>query len=273
MTAERWAQGVRHQLGLGRLLPLGGPGDGAWIVEGVAAAVLRRAAAGVRGVRPGRLRIALTDPDDAQEPAVPPPPGALPPGPLRVTADFAATAAEPLPATASRLRAALTATATAALGLTVTEVDLRVTDLLEEGDEDVTADAPDVLDGIEGFDGPGAGGVPDAGVAEDGVRPSGVSRAPEGADPDDVRAGAAALGVPGVAGLAALGGIGRAVHLEERGGDGAALPRPHARVEIAVAPDHRPSDVAREVRTAVETALPNHPTVAVVVTAVTDPGT
>ncbi|MGW0417238.1 nucleopolyhedrovirus P10 family protein, partial [Streptomyces collinus] len=40
MTADGWTQGVRHQLALGRLLPLGGPRDGAWIAEGAAAAVL-----------------------------------------------------------------------------------------------------------------------------------------------------------------------------------------------------------------------------------------
>ncbi|MYT04947.1 nucleopolyhedrovirus P10 family protein, partial [Streptomyces sp. SID5470] len=33
MTAEQWARTVRRQLGLGRLLPLGGPRDGAWISE------------------------------------------------------------------------------------------------------------------------------------------------------------------------------------------------------------------------------------------------
>src|SRR5215510_5456407 len=100
MTAERWTHtAVRHQLGFGRLLPLGGAHDGAWITEGAAEAVLRRACQELRGLRLDVLRIALADPEDARDPVVPPPPSALPPGPLRVTAEFAATAAEPLPTT------------------------------------------------------------------------------------------------------------------------------------------------------------------------------
>ena len=125
MTADRWTQAVRNQLGLGRLLPLGGDGDGAWITEAAAAAVLRRAAHHVPGVRLGSLRLSLADPDSTPEPAVPPPPSALPPGSLRITADFTATPAVPLPAIASRLRSVLASTATDRLGLRVTEVDLR----------------------------------------------------------------------------------------------------------------------------------------------------
>ncbi|WRZ93700.1 hypothetical protein OHB54_34445 [Streptomyces sp. NBC_01007] len=138
MTADRWTQVVRHQLGLGRLLPLGLPRDGAWITEEAAESALRRAADSVDGVRLGALRIALADPDRTGTPAVPPPPSALPPGPLRVTAEFLASAdpavpdIEPLPATAARLRLALATAATRGLGLDVTEVDLQVTDLLEE---------------------------------------------------------------------------------------------------------------------------------------------
>src|SRR4051812_28460432 len=139
MTAERWAQTVRHQLGLGRLLPLGGPRDGAWISEEAAGAVLRRAVEEMRGVRLDALRIALADPEDVSEPAVPPPPSALPPGPLRVTAEFAATAAVPLPTTAALLRAALAAAAGELLGLAVAEVDLRVAALLDEEPAPVSA--------------------------------------------------------------------------------------------------------------------------------------
>ncbi|MER5829185.1 nucleopolyhedrovirus P10 family protein, partial [Streptomyces mirabilis] len=51
MTADRWTQAVRRQLGLGRLLPLGHPRDGAWIAEEAADAFLRRAAADVPAVR------------------------------------------------------------------------------------------------------------------------------------------------------------------------------------------------------------------------------
>ncbi|MEV7887178.1 nucleopolyhedrovirus P10 family protein [Streptomyces sp. NPDC002817] len=231
MTADRWAQTVRHQLGLGRLLPLGGAHDGAWIAEEAAEAVLRRAVRGLRGVRLDRLRISLADPEDVHDPVVPPPPSALPPGPLRVTADFAATADEPLPATAALLRTALSTAATQRLGLTVTEVDLRVTSLLDAEPE-----------------------------AEPVRRPE-----PASAEPADDPAAAAALSVPGVTGLTAA--LGRAVQIEERQGE-TALPRRHVRVEVAVDAERRAVDVARAVRQEVGKALPGHPTVAVLVTAV-----
>jgi hypothetical protein len=79
---------------------------------------------------------------------------------------------------------------------------------------------------------------------------------------------AAALAVPGVARLTGtLGGLGRAVHIEGRQGEGA-LARLHARVEVAVRADHRALDVAQEVRARVGEVLPGHPTVAVLVTRV-----
>ncbi|WP_128436616.1 nucleopolyhedrovirus P10 family protein [Streptomyces cyaneus] len=242
-TADRWTQAVKRQLGLGRLLPLGGPHDGAWIAEGAAEAVLRRAAEDMRGVRLDALRIALVDPDDADEAAVPPPPSALPPGPLRVTADFAATAAEALPTTADRLRGLLATAATEGLGLTVTEVDLRVTALLDEDAQPAPVRQPE------------------------------PTRAAEPGSPDEERVAAAALAVPGVTGLTgALGGLGRAVHIEERQDeerqDEAALPRRHVRVEIAVSADRRSVEVAREVREWVGEALADRPTVAVLITAV-----
>ncbi|MEV5172707.1 nucleopolyhedrovirus P10 family protein [Streptomyces flaveolus] len=240
MTVDRWTQWVRQQVGLGRLLPLGGPRDGAWITEAAAGAVLRRAVAdGAPGVRLGVLRIALADPRDVTEPVVPAPPSALPPGPLRVTADFAATAAEPLPTAASRLRRALTGAATERLGLAVTEIDLRATDLLE----------------------------PDAPAAPATGTPQPPS-AHEPADTDRTTVAEAALAVPGVLRLTgALGGLGRAVHIEEHA-DEAALPRRHVRVELTTAASRRTVDVAREVRAAVRDALPDRPTVAVLVTAV-----
>ncbi|KKD08469.1 hypothetical protein [Streptomyces sp. WM6386] len=231
MTADRWAQTVRHQLGLGRLLPLGGAHDGAWIAEEAAEAVLRRAVRELRGVRLDRLRISLADPQDVHDPVVPPPPSALPPGPLRVTAEFAATADEPLPAMAALLRTALATAATDRLGLTVTEVDLRVTSLLDEAPE-----------------------------ADPVRRPE-----PASAGPADDPAAIAALSVPGVTGLTAA--LGRAVQVAERQGE-TALPRRHVRVEVAVDAEHRVVDVARAVRREVGKALPGHPTVAVLVTAV-----
>lgn len=125
------ADAVRRRLGLGRLLPLGGAADGAWLSEQAAEAMLRRAANQVPEVVLGRLRLALADPDSAEPPAVPPPPSALPPGPLRIEADFAASARDPLPAASAALRAVLFTAAADLLGLEVAEVDLRVTELLD----------------------------------------------------------------------------------------------------------------------------------------------
>jgi hypothetical protein len=259
-----WTQAVRHQLGLGRLLPLGGPRDGAWLTERAADSVLRRVARHVPGVRLGTLRLALADPEQTYVAAVPPPPSALPPGPLRISAEFAATAdltapeAEPLPMTATRLRTALASAAEERLGLTVTDVDLRVTGLLGA---DAGADETDVH--------PGEGQR----TKEPEPRPE--DRPDSGPDDDESRVAAATLSVPGVARLTgALGGLGRAVHIEEHADEDhageAALPRRHVRVEIEVHADERALDVAREVRSTVTEALPDHPSVAVLVTGVTD---
>ncbi|POX47219.1 nucleopolyhedrovirus P10 family protein [Streptomyces sp. Ru71] len=267
MTAERWTRDVRQRLGLGRLLPLGGPLDGAWLAETAAREFLGRACADLPGVLLGGVRIGLADPADTAEPVVPAPPSALPPGPLRLTAEFSATAAEPLPAAADRLRAALSAAATEGLGLAVTQVDLRVVALL---DEDPRGAEPESADGTRPAAEPaGDGGAWAAGGDDTG---GGAAWAAGGGDAgtDEARAAAAALAVPGVARLtSSLGGLGRPVALVERGHDGtAALPRLHARVEIAVHAGHRPVDVARAVRTAVTQSLPERPTVAVLVTAV-----
>ncbi|WP_264931918.1 nucleopolyhedrovirus P10 family protein [Streptomyces sp. A012304] len=237
MTADRWTRAVREQLGLGRLLPLGGPRDGVWIAEGAAEAVLRQASRELRGVRLGTVRLAVADPAGAPEPVVPPPPSGLPPGPLRVTAEFAAVPSEPLPTAASRLRTALATAAVERLGLVVAEVDLRVTALLDQEEEPQPVRPP---------------------------RPASAAAATEG---DEARAGAAALAVPGVTGMTDV--LGRAVRLEEReGATAAALPRRHARVEITVSAAHRALDVARQVRAAVSRALPDQPTVTVLVTSV-----
>ncbi|MFF5251832.1 nucleopolyhedrovirus P10 family protein [Streptomyces leeuwenhoekii] len=236
-TADRLARAVREQLGLGRFLPLGGPRDGAWITERAVQRVLGQAARDVPGVRLDGVRVAPADPGRTEEPVVPPPPSALPPGPLRVTAECAATATEPLPAAAARLRAALAAAAER-LGLTVEEVDLRVTGLLEET-------GPEPAPPRE------APGAPAAVPAEG----------------DEGRAAAAAVAVAGVTRLtAALGRpvrVGEHPHARE-----AALPPRHVRVELAVAADHRAVEVARRVRAAVSDALPDHPAVTVLVTAV-----
>ncbi|MFJ7233923.1 nucleopolyhedrovirus P10 family protein [Streptomyces tendae] len=260
-TADRWTRAVREQLGLGRLLPLGGPGDGAWIAERAAREVLLAAARNVAGVRPGDLRIGPADPGGVHEPAVPPPPGALPPGPLRVTAGFAAvvepTAAEPLPATAARLRAVLTEAATGRLGLVVADVDLRVTGLLD----DTTAPEPDTGSEPDTAAEPDAGSEPDTAAGPSPARVPGT--AGEG-DGDEGRVARAASAAPGVARL--TGVLGRPVHLTEPPPPEGALARRHVRVELAARADHRAVEVARRVREVVSEALPDRPSVAVVVT-------
>ncbi|MFD5220067.1 nucleopolyhedrovirus P10 family protein [Streptomyces tendae] len=272
-TADRWTRAVREQLGLGRLLPLGGPEDGAWIAERAAREVLLAAARDVAGVRPGDLRIGPADPDGAREPAVPPPPGALPPGPLRVTAGFAAVveptaaAAEPLPVTAARLRAVLTQAATGRLGLVVADVDLRVTGLLDE----TAAPEPDTRSESDTGSNSGPASGPDA-AAEPGparVPDTGADTAGEGdgdgdGDGDEGRVARVAPAVPGVARL--TGVLGRPVHLTEPSPPEGALARRHVRVELAVRADHRAVEVARRVREVVSEALPDRPSVAVVVT-------
>ncbi|MEG3631523.1 nucleopolyhedrovirus P10 family protein [Streptomyces poriticola] len=234
-TADRWTQGVREQLRLGRLLPLGGPGDGAWIAERAAREVLLAAVVGVAGARVDGLRIGPADPREAHDPVVPPPPSALPPCALRVSAELAATVSAPLPETAARLRATLAEAADQRLGLAVSDVDLRVTALLDT----------------------------DAGPAP--VRHPEARTAPEHGDGDEGRAADAALAVPGVTRL--TGTLGRPVTLAERS-HGASLPHRHARLECAVSADRRAVEVARRIRTAVRDALPDHPSVAVLVTAV-----
>ncbi|MEV4919610.1 hypothetical protein AB0K47_22715 [Streptomyces tirandamycinicus] len=144
--AEGWTGAVRARQRLGRLLPLGTPGDGAWLAEQAAEKVLRRAAERVPGVLPGRIRVGLADPGSAGTPAVPPPPAALPPGPLRIEAEFAAIGAAPLVEPAERLRGALFTAAGERLGLRVTAVDLRITALLDGPPEPAGARTPVAAD-------------------------------------------------------------------------------------------------------------------------------
>ncbi|MFI1159843.1 hypothetical protein [Streptomyces sioyaensis] len=242
MTANQWTQAVRTQLGIGRVLPLGGPADGSWITEQAAAGVLRTAAGTPPGVRLGSLRLSVADPDRAPEPAVPAPPSALPPGPLRIEADFAAAGDRPLPTVADQVRAALLEASVRELGLVVAVVDLRVSDLLD-GASDEAAGAPQAPSPAP------SGGAPAAPVPEER---SGATQ--------DGAAGIAAvvLDVAGVARLAPALGTSRPVRLT----DG------HALIQLATAPGHRALDVSAAVRQAVAAAPPAVSTVAVLVTAV-----
>ncbi|MBV7249090.1 hypothetical protein [Streptomyces sp. MW-W600-10] len=229
--ADGWTAAVRQRLGLGRLLPLGGPADGAWIAETAAASVLRGAAARP-GTVLGKLRIGPTEEavagsgqDGARapgDPAPPPtPPSGLPPVPLRIQAEFSATPDRPLPDTAAALRAALLTAAATRLGLEIAEVDLTVTALLEDGTPDQVTEPETTV----------------ARVAE-----------PEGP------MATAAAGTPGVVSLTRV--LGSPVHTDQD----------HVRVEVATAGDHRALDVARSVRTAVAAATEARLPVSVLVT-------
>ncbi|MEV4881225.1 hypothetical protein [Streptomyces cyaneofuscatus] len=256
--ADGWTAAVRQRLGLGRLLPLGGAVDGAWIAETAAASVLRGAT--VPGAVLGTLRIGpareatRTDTRAAGRPvgtggpagagvpaeagpAVPPaPPSGLPPGPLRIEAEFRAAGDRPLPDAAAALRAALVAAAAARLGLEIAEVDLRVTALLDDA-------APDQ--------------VTDPGAEPSPPDPAPVAKADTKAEGP---AAVAAAGVPGVVSLTRV--LGGAVHTAED----------HIRVEVATAGDHRALDVARSVRTAVSAATADRLPVSVLVTDVVEAG-
>ncbi|MGX7763122.1 hypothetical protein ACWQ06_31240 [Streptomyces angustmyceticus] len=237
MAANQLAQSVRAQLGIGRVLPLGGPADGSWITERAAVGALRAAARTPAGVRVGTLRLSVADPGRAPEPAVPAPPSALPPGPLRIEAEFAAVAGRPLPAVADQVRTALLEASVRELGLVVGVVDLRVGALLAEDEEPPPPAAP--------AQEPAAVPAADdrSGATQEG--PAGIT--------------AVAREVPGVARLApVLGGRSRAV----RRTDG------HVLIQLATAPGHRALDVSCAVRRAVAATPAAPSTVAVLVTAV-----
>ncbi|WP_329115268.1 hypothetical protein [Streptomyces sp. NBC_01465] len=138
---DSWTQAVRTRLGLGRLLPLGGAADGAWITERAAAAALRAAAAEVPGAVTGVLRVALDDPESAGPPHFPAPPSALPVGPLRVSGEVEVLVGEVLPMAVGRLRDALLAAADG-MGLEVAAADLRVAGLLDAAPAPVTPAEP-----------------------------------------------------------------------------------------------------------------------------------
>jgi hypothetical protein len=246
VSVDQLAQAVRQQLGIGRVLPLGGPRDGAWITEQAASGVLRAAVGEPGGMRLGALRLTTDESGepgrpaaDAGPPSLPPPPSALPPGPLRITADFAALADRPLPDAAERLRGTLLTAAEAELGLRVSAADLRVSGLLTEG--------------AAAGGGPAANGAGATAAGRVGAGPAAAR--PDASDP----IAAAALAVPGVARLApVLGGGSRPVRLT----DG------HALIQLATLAGRRALDVALAVRAAARSVARPPETVAVLVTAV-----
>ncbi|MFE7358071.1 hypothetical protein ACFU8Q_34340 [Streptomyces sp. NPDC057543] len=225
MVTNQWAQVVRQQLGLGRLLPLGSSLDCAWIAEHAAVRLLRDSADTVLGIRVGKIRLRLADTEHTlPTPAIPAPPSALPPGPLLIDVECVASGVQPLPHLADQLRVALLQASESRLGLVVTGADVRVTGLL--GDEPPERRAPK------------PGRPPSTGDA--------------GADPVT----RAVLAVPGVARLApGLGPLGRPVSST----DG------HLLVQVAVSATRRTLDVVRAVREAAASASAERVTVAVLV--------
>ncbi|MFD0008782.1 hypothetical protein ACFVJ4_41335 [Streptomyces sp. NPDC127178] len=246
MKTEAWTQAVRHQLGLGRLLPLGGPDDGTWITEQAAVRALGRAAAEIPGVWLDSLRIGSAPLEPVPEPAVRPPASALPPGPLRIDAAFTASLEQPLPETVDQLRSTLLNAAAERLGLAAVTADLRVTDLHEGPQTAVKSRTAARAVGSEPESSPRVTGT-------------GPVREPAGELAD------VATGVPGVARLTTVLGS-RPVKVEDHDNP----PGRHIEVHLAVAPGHHPLEVARAVRDAVAavatTGTPGPVTVAVLIT-------
>ncbi|QUC55534.1 hypothetical protein IOD14_01275 [Streptomyces sp. A2-16] len=248
---EAWTQAARSRPGLGRLLPLGGPRDGTWITEQAAVQVLGRTAAEVPGVRLESLRIGSAPLQPVSEPAVRPPAGALPPGPLTIEAAFTASLVRPLPETADELRTTLLGAAAERLGLDTVTADMRVTDVGEAPEAGATS-----------------------GTAATDMRPTPEAEAARnslpvtGTGPVRGLAGelaAVAAGVPGVARLTAVLGS-RPVRVEDHDDP----PGRHIEVHLAIGPGHHPLKVARAVREAVAEAAgtdtPGPATVAVLIT-------
>ncbi|MEE4541415.1 hypothetical protein V2S66_05465 [Streptomyces sp. V4-01] len=235
---------VRQQVALGRLLPLGRPGDAAWITERAAVALLRQAAARVPGVRLGATSLAAQE--GAGEVPSAAPVGALPHVPLLIEADFEASVAQPLPLSAELLRERLWTAARDAVGLTVAAVDLEVTGLLEVD--------------------PGASGVEEEPAEPDAPdAPPGPVRS---ATPAVEAVATAVLAVPGVPRLTdRLTALGGGVRITD---DPAVPGGRRVQVQIAVAAGRVPLAVARAAAAAAASAAaavaPGPLSVAVVVT-------
>ncbi|WP_327402557.1 Asp23/Gls24 family envelope stress response protein [Streptomyces sp. NBC_01288] len=122
---------VRLELRPGRPLPLGEPAEDLWIMEAVAARALRAAAESVPGVRAGSCRLLDGGAD----------------GTVEVRLDIHAPADAPLPELAARVRERVWEAADRELGMEVTAVDIRVTDLVSTPMSDDDADADDDQEG------------------------------------------------------------------------------------------------------------------------------
>lgn len=253
---DRFPDAVRRQLHMGRLLPLGDAADGAWLAEDAAAGVLRAAAEAVPGVRLGSVRLSPAEHRETAAPEVTPPPAALPHVPLRLDADFAATADMPLPAVGGELRRALLTAADEQLGLRVAAADLRVSELLDAAPGTATeyAESRGSAQRAETEPQTEAEAQPDTEArAQPGAEAGAVTEPPPApADsPASTATAEAVIAVPGVTRLAPVLGMG----LRARGAAGTAVRRvatnpPQIQVQLAVAADARALDVSRLVRRA-----------------------
>ena len=250
MDGETLVQAVRQELSLGRLAPLGTPADGAWLAERAAAPVLRAAVrAAVPTARLHVVRPAVAGPVTGPF-AVPPPPGALPPGPVLLQARCALPPGRPLPEQAAELRLALATAAGERLGLDLAGVDVTVAELLDEPPDRVAG--PRERDGERG-------------------EPARPALAPVPAAGAEATVATAVLAVPGVVGLAAHGGQGAGVRLTRTASG------PLLRLGLVLDGSRRALDVAREVRAAAAGALPGaaagaSPAVSLLITDLTGPG-
>ncbi|WP_052869642.1 Asp23/Gls24 family envelope stress response protein [Streptomyces niger] len=111
---------VRTELRPGRTLPLGEPADDVWITEAAAAKAFRAAAETLPAVYAGSCRVALTAPE----------------GPMTVSMEVEAGLRWELPELAEQVRRRVRAAADEAVGVTVSAVDVRIVDLIDESGEE-----------------------------------------------------------------------------------------------------------------------------------------
>ncbi|RII11774.1 hypothetical protein DSC45_28080 [Streptomyces sp. YIM 130001] len=132
---------VRLELRPGRPLPLGEPDEDLWIMESVAARSLRAAAETVPGVRAGSCRLRPVPGDGADG------------GTVELRLEIHAPSQARLPALADEVRTRVREAMDGALGMEVSAVDIRITDLVDEpADSGDAADLAEVVDLADAVD-------------------------------------------------------------------------------------------------------------------------
>ncbi|MBK3644036.1 Asp23/Gls24 family envelope stress response protein [Streptomyces sp. MBT33] len=122
---------VRLELRPGRPLPLGEPAEDLWVMEAVAARVLRAAAETVPGVRAGSCRLLDGREDGTRD------------GTVGARLDIHAPVGDVLPDVADRVRRCVREAADRELGMTLAAVDIRVIDLVAPpADDDQEGSTP-----------------------------------------------------------------------------------------------------------------------------------